>query len=170
MRIRIRQFSSSLLSRLSNSVPLSLVLLLLLNNICIGSEQDTEEKDKNIAFKNEIINPDTIRTVGNVGLIVVFWTLIGTVVMYPILLLIPLIVAWIVLSGTVALVLFLIHGGPDTVATGGPNLFDGNYDNYIFYEGNPFFLDFVAIFIKSLFISPFLIPGILGDLAVNLAN
>ena len=45
---------------------------------------------------------------------------------------IPLIVAWIVLSGTVALVLFLIDGGPDTVATGGPNLFDGNYDNYIF--------------------------------------
>ena len=83
---------------------------------------------------------------------------------------IPLIVAWIVLSGTVALVLFLIDGGPDTVATGGPNLFDGNYDNYIFYEGNPFLLDFVAIFIKSLFISPFLMPGILGDLAVNLTN
>ena len=171
--MRIRQFSSSLLSRLNNSVPppeimkltiligFSLVLILLLNNICVGSEQDTEEKDLKIAIKNEIINPLSL---------VVVWTLIGTVVMYPILLLIPLIVAWIVLSGTVALVLFLIHGGPDTVATGGPNLFDGNYDNYIFYEGNPFLLDFVAIFIKSLFISPFLIPGILGDLAVNLAN
>ena len=157
--MRIRQFSSSLLSRLSNSVPqpeimkitiligfsrFSLVLILLLNNICIGSEQDTEEKDKNIAFKNEIINPDTIRTVAHVGLIVVFWTLIGTVVMYPILLLIPLIVAWIVLSGTVALVLL-------TMAHGGPN------DNYLFYEGNPLFLEFVAIFIPSLFVSPFLI-------------
>ena len=91
--MRIRQLSSSLvLSRLNNSVPppeimkltiligFSLVLILLLNNICIGSEQDTEEKDKNIAFKNKIINPDTIRTVANVGLIVVFWTLNGTVV------------------------------------------------------------------------------------------
>ena len=155
--MRIRQFSSSLvLSRLNNSVPppeimkltiligFSLVLILLLNNICIGSEQDTEENALKNEIKNEIINPLSI---------VVVWTHIGIVVMYPILLLIPLIVAWIVLSGTVALVLFLIHGGPDTVATGGPNLFDGNYDNYIFYEGNPFLLDqvldFVAIFIKS---------------------
>ena len=174
--MRIRQLSSSLvLSRLNNSVPppeimkltiligFSLVLILLLNNICIGSEQDTEENALKNEIKNEIINPLSL---------VVVWTLIGTVVMYPILLLIPLIVAWIVLSGTVALMLFLIHGGPepDTVATGGPNLFDGNYDNYMFYEGNPFLLDFVAIFIKSLFISPFLIPGILGDLAVNLTN
>ena len=150
--------------KLTILIGFSLVLILLLNNICIGSEEDTEENALKNEIKNEIINPLSL---------VVVWTLIGLigiVVMYPILLLIPLIVAWIVLSGTSALVLFLIHGGPDTVATGGPNLFDGNYDNYIFYEGNPFLLDFVAIFIKSLFISPFLMPGILGDLAVNLAN
>ena len=133
----------------------SLVLILLLNNICIGSEQDTEEKDLKIAFKNEIINPDTIRTVAHVGLIVVVaGTLVGTFVMYPILLLIALIVAWIALSGTVALVLL-------TMAHGGPN------DNYLFYEGNPLFLEFVAIFIPSLLVSPFLIAW---ASAVNLIN
>ena len=88
--------------KLTILIGFSLVLILLLNNICIGSEEDTEENALKNEIKNEIINPLSL---------VVVWTLIGLigiVVMYPILLLIPLIVAWIVLQcGTVALVLFL---------------------------------------------------------------
>ena len=83
--------------KLTILIGFSLVLILLLNNICFGSEQDTKENALTIAFKKEIMTPDTIRTLAHVGLIVViFGTLIGTLQMYPpIILLSTLIFAYI---------------------------------------------------------------------------
>ena len=128
---------------------LPLVVAILQYHISVGAEQEVEENAL-IAFENEFkecIESGTVEKVVNVSLIIVAsGTLIGLFAMYPILLLVTLIAAWIIASGFLFLFIMALDHGP----------------RFLPFEDIPETVDSI---VKSLVYSPILFIG--GSLSVT---
>ena len=120
-----------------------LVVAILQYHISVGAEQEVEENAL-VAFKNELMESETVQKVALASLIIVVsGTLIGLFALYPILLLITLIAAWIIASGLMTLLLW-------TAAHGGP------YQRFLPFENISESVDF---YVKSLVILPIMFIG-----------